>query len=166
MIKHLTQKLNIHAKIALVFLSSGLLTLGTLYTPQISDYSRHQFLVFICAQAIIIVVAPFLLKIQLFRRWYGWTDAMSDEQKLVISKGAILDYYKISYENKYITRVFPYFSRTCATGFVLGFMGDMVRLVGAEYIGWIGQLCFYPLFLSLIIATTVPFFHRFKYGAK
>ena len=91
---------------------------------------------------------------------------MSDEQKLVISKGAILDYYKISYENKYITRVFPYFSRTCATGFVLGFMGDMVRLVGVEYIGWIGQLCFYPLFLSLIMAITVPFFHQFKHGAR
>ena len=166
MIRHLTQKLNIHAKIALVFLSSGLLTLGTLYTPQISDYSRHQFLVFICAQAIIIVVAPFLLKIQLFRRWYGWTDAMSDDQKLSISKGALWDYYKISYENRYIKRVFPYFIRISTTGFILGFMGDIIRLIGADYIGWIDQLCFYPLFLSLIIAITVPFFHRFKHGAK
>jgi hypothetical protein len=55
-----------------------------------------------------ILTMPILLRWPAFRRWYGWADALSDQQRQALAQRDLRRYYRTAFDDGYLTRVMPY----------------------------------------------------------
>lgn len=58
--------------------------------------------------AVMILFTPLLLRWQPFRRWYGWTDALSERQRQALAQRDLRRYYQTAFDDGYVSRVIPY----------------------------------------------------------
>lgn len=58
--------------------------------------------------AVMILFTPLLLSWPTFRRWYGWTGALSEGQRQAIAQRNLRRYYQIAFDDGYVSRVMPY----------------------------------------------------------
>ena len=65
--------------------------------------------------AMMILFTPFFLRWPLLRRWYGWTDAMSDAQRQALAQKDSPLYYQTAFDDGYPSRVLPYLKRMIYT---------------------------------------------------
>lgn len=61
--------------------------------------------------AVMILVVPMLLRWEKFRVWYGWTEALSAQQRQALKQRNLRAYYKIAFDDGYASRVLPYLRR-------------------------------------------------------
>ncbi len=55
-----------------------------------------------------ILFTPLLLRWPTFRRWYGWTDALSERQRQALAQRNLRRYYQSALDDGYVSRVMPY----------------------------------------------------------
>ena len=65
--------------------------------------------------AAMIVAVPMLLRWLAFRRWYGWTDALSERQRQALAQRNLRRYYQAAFDDGYVRRVMPYVWRLIGT---------------------------------------------------
>ena len=58
--------------------------------------------------AVMILFTPLLLRWPPFRRWYGWTDALSERQRQALTQRDLRRYYQTALDDGYVSRVMPY----------------------------------------------------------
>jgi hypothetical protein len=58
--------------------------------------------------AVMILVMPMLLRWPTFRRWYGWTDTLSERQRQALAQRNLRRYYQTAFDDGYVSRVMPY----------------------------------------------------------
>ena len=58
--------------------------------------------------AVMILFTPLLLRWPTFRRWYGWTDALSERQRQALAQRNLRRYYQSAFDDGYVSRVMPY----------------------------------------------------------
>lgn len=58
--------------------------------------------------AAMILVIPLLLRWPTLRRWYGWTDALSERQRQALAQRNLRCYYQTAFDDGYVPRVMPY----------------------------------------------------------
>jgi hypothetical protein len=58
--------------------------------------------------AVMILFTPLLLRWPTFRRWYGWTDALSKRQRQALAQRDLRRYYQTAFDDGYVSRVMPY----------------------------------------------------------
>lgn len=58
--------------------------------------------------AVMILAVPVLLRSSVFRRWYGWTDALSQRQLHALAQRNRHLYYEVASNDGYVSRVTPY----------------------------------------------------------
>lgn len=58
--------------------------------------------------AVMILFTPLLLRWPTFRRWYGWTDALSERQRQALAQRNLRRYYQTAFDDGYVSRVMPY----------------------------------------------------------
>ena len=58
--------------------------------------------------AAMILLTPLLLRWPAFRRWYGWTDALSERQRQALAQRNLRRYYQTAFDDGYVSRVIPY----------------------------------------------------------
>jgi hypothetical protein len=58
--------------------------------------------------AVMILFTPLLLRWPPFRRWYGWTDALSERQRQALAQRNLDLYYQTAFDDGYVSRVMPY----------------------------------------------------------
>ena len=61
--------------------------------------------------AVMILFTPLLLRLPIFRRWYGWTDALSERQRQALAQRNLRRYYQTAFDDGYVSRVMPYLWR-------------------------------------------------------
>lgn len=57
---------------------------------------------------VMILLTPLLLRWPPFRRWYGWTDALSERQRQALTQRDLRRYYQTAFDDGYVSRVMPY----------------------------------------------------------
>lgn len=65
----------------------------------------------IAVVAATILMVPLALKWRCFRRWYCWTDALSERQRRAIERKDVRQYYRAAFDDGYASRVVPYLRR-------------------------------------------------------
>ena len=58
--------------------------------------------------AVMILFTPLLLRWPPYRRWYGWTDALSERQRQALAQRNLRRYYQTAFDDGYVSRVMPY----------------------------------------------------------
>lgn len=61
--------------------------------------------------AVMILFMPLLVRKPTFRRWYGWTDALSEQQRQALAQRNLRRYYQTAFDDGYVSRVIPYLWR-------------------------------------------------------
>lgn len=114
--------------------------------------------------AVMIFVVPILLRWPLFRRWYGWADAMSERQRLAIEDRALRRYCQVAFDDGYISRLKPYVWRILATTSALVVMMNFAGHTGSPILDALALFSpWYPLGVLLLITTSWP--HRWLLSA-
>lgn len=65
--------------------------------------------------AAMILFTPLLLRWPTFRRWYGWTDALSERQRQALAQRDLRRYCQTAFDDGYASRVLPYVRRIAWT---------------------------------------------------
>jgi hypothetical protein len=118
-------KLSIHQHAAITWLLASPMA----FSPLLKATTRPDAEM-IVAQGILLVTAitavvPLLLKWPSFRRWFCWTEALSERQRHTLVRCDLRLYYLIGFKDGYISRVLPYTKRIVGLFFFL-MVVDMV----------------------------------------
>ncbi len=101
-------KLSIHQHIAL----SWLIGAPVVFAPVIENAKRPDAGAVmawgVAIVAVMILFTPLLLHWPTFRRWYGWTDALSERQRQALAQRNLHRYYQTALDDGYVSRVMPY----------------------------------------------------------
>ncbi|TKD44884.1 transposase [Azotobacter chroococcum] len=104
---------------------------------------------------LMIAVVPMLLKWPQFRRWFCWTDALSDRQRQAIAQRDLRRYYQCAYDERYLTSVLPYIKRIAVPAVVLLALPPKVDGFAAlEVVSVFAPL--YPMAVVLLIFASCP----------
>ena len=115
--------------------------------------------------AVMILAAPILLRWPLFRRWYGWTDAMSDRQRHAIEERAFRRYYQVAFDDGYIGRLKQYVWRILATTGALVVVMNFAGHTGSPILDALALFsAWYPLGVMILIMASWP--HRWILSAR
>ncbi len=108
--------------------------------------------------AVMILCTPLLLRWPLFRRWYGWTDALSERQRLALAQSNLRRYYQTAFDDGYVSRVMPYVLRLIWT--VGGLMAMTTVLPGSAGQPALDALMlfsiWYPMGVTLLAFASLP----------
>lgn len=155
------KKLDLHTTLALYFV----LLSPAILAPALTGSTRADIgpvlawaVVF---TAVMIMGLPRLVAIEPFRRWYCWSDALSQRQKQVLQQRRLGAYYAAAYEDDYVGRLMPYVLRIAGTMLV---PNVVVRLVvpwwahtGMPAVdGAMAAYLLYMPILFLVILVTLP----------
>ena len=104
-------KLSLHQNIAL----SWLIGAPVVFAPVIENAKRPDAGAVmawgVATVAVMILFTPLLLRWPTFRRWYGWTDALSERQRQALTQRDLRRYYQTAFDDGYVSRVMPYMWR-------------------------------------------------------
>lgn len=103
--------LSIHQRAAFAWLFAS----STAFAPLLQVAKRPDTGAML-AQGIVLVTAmialvPLLLKWTNFRRWFCWTDALSERQRQALAQRNLRRYYQSAFEDGYAPRTLPYLIR-------------------------------------------------------
>lgn len=103
-------KLSLHQHIALFWIIGA----PGIFAPVIENAKRPDagavmaWGVAIVAVMIILFMPLLLMRWPTFRRWYGWTDALSERQRQALAQRNLRRYYQTAFGDSYVSRVMPY----------------------------------------------------------
>ena len=101
-------KLSLHQHIALFWLIGA----PVVFAPVIENAKRPDTGTVVAwgvtIVAVMILFTPLLLRWPPFRRWYGWTDALSERQRQALTQRDLRRYYQTAFDDGYVSRVMPY----------------------------------------------------------
>jgi hypothetical protein len=104
-------KLSLHQHIAL----SWLIGAPVIFAPVMENAKRPDAGAVmawgVAIVAVMILFTPLLLRWPPFRRWYGWTDALSERQSQALTQRDLRRYYHMAFDDGYVSRVMPYMWR-------------------------------------------------------
>jgi hypothetical protein len=104
-------KLTIHQTTALWWLMSS----PAVFAPVMTNAKRPDVGAVmawgVCIVAAMILFMPLLIRWPAFRRWYGWTDALSEQQRQALVQRNLRRYYQTAFDDGYVSRVIPYLWR-------------------------------------------------------
>ena len=108
--------------------------------------------------AVMILFTPLLLRWPTFRRWYGWTDALSERQRLALAQRNLHRYYQIAFDDGYVSRVMPYVWRiVCTVGGFLAVTTALPSYTGRPALDALMVFStWYPMGVMLVIFASWP----------
>ncbi len=150
--------LSIHQRAAIAWLFAS----STAFAPLLQVAKRPDTGVML-AQGIVLVTAmiavvPLLLKWPSFRRWFCWTDALSEQQRQALAQRDLRRYYQSAFEDGYVSRTLPYLKRIMGLIAVL-MVVDMVmpREIGGTTLAVITLFAsWYPMGVMLLLTASWP----------
>ena len=151
-------KISIHLQIALFWLIGA----PSIYAPVMESSQRPDagaVLAWgVAIVAAMIVFTPSLLRWSQFRRWYGWADALSEQQRQALKQRNLSRYYQTAFDGGYISRVLPYVWRIIWT--TVGLMILTAVLPGDTGVPGLDALVvfsvFYPIGVMLLVLVSMP----------
>lgn len=103
--------LDFHQRLALCWLCVAPVTLHPLLKTSTLPGAASVLVWGVVVVTVMILTVPMLIRIPVLRRWYGWTDALSERQRQALAQRDLRRYYSISFEDGYRFRVMPYLWR-------------------------------------------------------
>lgn len=118
--------------------------------------------------AVMILAVPMLLRWPAFRRWYGWMDVLSEQQRQALAQRNLRRYYQAAFDDGYVSRVIPYLWRLIGTAggwLVLSIAlptgtGNPVFDALLVFSGW------YPMGVMLLVIASCPLGHLIRERAR
>ena len=96
-------KLSLHQHIAM----SWLIGAPVVFAPVIENAKRPDTGAVVAwgvtIVAVMILFTPLLLRWPPFRRWYGWTDALSERQRQALTQRDLRRYYQTAFDDGYVS---------------------------------------------------------------
>ena len=151
-------KLTIHQQTALLWL----IVAPGVFAPEMENAKRSDAGAVmawgVAIVAVMILFTPLLLRWPTFRRWYGWTDALSERQHQALAQRNLRRYYQTAFDDGYVSRVMPYLWRIIWT------VGGLMIVTAAlpSNTGWpaldaLVVFCtWYPMGVMLLIFASWP----------
>lgn len=140
-------KLNIHQHIALGWVIGA----PWVFAPVLASAKRPDaggVLAWgIAITAVMILSVPALLRWPAFRRWYGWTDALSECQRQALAQHNLRLYYQVAFNDGYVSRVMPYAWRLIWT--MAAMLVPSTLLPAATGIPVLDSLLLFPMWYPL-----------------
>jgi hypothetical protein len=107
--------------------------------------------------AAMILSTPLLLRWSTFRRWYGWTDALSDWQRQALTQRNLRRYYQIAFDEGYVFRMTPYMWRISWTVGGLMVVITVLPSTGQPALDALILFSnFYPIGVILLVIASLP----------
>ncbi|MDH1472531.1 transposase [Shewanella xiamenensis] len=154
----MTLKLTLSQQIALIWSLTSPVILAT-----VIDKSARIDVGSVIAWGVVIVVSmilltPELLRWSMFKRWFGWTDALSERQLQAISGRDLRSYYQAARDDGYALRVRPYVLRIISTVFGLMILTSILPSVPELPIidAFAVFSLWYPAGVLLLIIVSLP----------
>lgn len=108
--------------------------------------------------AVMILAVPMLLRWSRLRRWYAWTDALSERQRQALVQRNLRRYYQTAFDDGYVSRVMPYVWRIIWT--VCGLMAATAVLPSNTERPALDALVvfstWYPIGAMLVVFASMP----------
>ncbi len=160
----LRTKLNIHQQIAFWWLwCSPVIFLPLLREAKAPDAGM------VLAQGIALVTVmiaavPPLVQLPLLKRWFCWTDALSDRQYQALEQRNLRCYYQAAIDDGYANRVLPYLTRIIAVEIVTSFIPSFVpeKPTSSTLKAFVIFASWYPMGVMLLVFASVPLVHIFR----
>lgn len=106
-----TLKLSLHQKIMLTWILSAPWAFSPLMAEAKRVNAGEVMAWGVIIVAVMILAAPKLLNSTILRRWYGWTDALSQRQLQALAQRNLSLYYRTALDDGYMSRLIPYLKR-------------------------------------------------------
>ena len=108
--------------------------------------------------AVMILAIPMLLRWPTFRRWYGWTDALSERQRQALAQRNLRRYYQTAFDDGYVSRVMPYVWRIIWTvGGLMALTAVLPTNTGAPaFDALVVFSTWYPIGVMLLVFASWP----------
>jgi len=118
--------------------------------------------------AVMILVMPMLLRWPTFRRWYGWTDALSERQRQALAQRNLRRYYQTAFDDGYVSRVMPYLWRIIWTvGGLMAVTAVLPSNTGRPALDALIVFCtWYPVGAMLLVVVSWPLARMFEERRK
>lgn len=109
--------------------------------------------------AAMILLTPLLLRWPTFRRWYGWTDALSEQQRQTLAQRDLRRYYQTAFDDGYVSRVMPYVRRLIWTvGGLMALIAVLPNNTGMPaFDALVVFSTWYPMGVMLLVVASWPF---------
>jgi hypothetical protein len=156
-------KFSIHQQIALLWALSASSSFAPVLRTAKRGNANEVIAWGIIIVAVAILLSPMVLQWGVLRRWFGWTDALSAGQLEAIRARDLRRYYRIAYEDGYVSRVLPFLRRVA--WMVIGFMVITLPMPQAGVAALDALIVFtplYPLGLMAVILASMPVARLFK----
>ena len=151
------RNIDVHTLFSLSMLAFCLLMFPVLNSrPDIPVDFPQRWLLMGVAQSLIIKLAPLLLHIRLFRKWFGWCNAFSPTQKQWVDSRQTCKGIA-SLDNEYFQTAFGYLKNYLKLIILVLLLGEITSYFISESLIHYGvsQLYPYPAAVTLIILTTM-----------
>lgn len=151
-------KLTIHQGVALWWLMSS----PALFAPVMQNAKRPDAGAVmawgVAWVAVIILAMPIFLRWAKFRSWYGWTDALSAQQRQALDQRNLTAYYRIAFDDGYASRVLPYLRRIMwSLGILIAVTTLLPTSLGHPAIdGLLGFSAWYPMGVMILVFASCP----------
>lgn len=147
--------LSIHQRAALIWLLAS----PMVFAPTLQIAKRPDAGLFlaqgIALVTIMIAIVPILLKWPRFRRWFCWTDALSENQRQAIAQRDLRRYYQCAFDERYLASVLPYIKRIAVPAVVfLALPTKIDSFPSLEVVSIYGPM--YPIAVLLLIFASCP----------
>jgi len=151
-------KLNVHQHLAL----SWAVTAPWVFAPVLESAKRPDAGAVmawgVAIVAVIILVTPLLLRLPALRRWYRWTDALSEQQRQALAQRNLRRYYQTAFNDGYVSRVMPYVWRIIWTvGGLIAVTTVLPNDTGRPaFDALVVFLTWYPIGALLVVLASIP----------
>lgn len=144
--------INIHVYITYVWLCVAALMPVILIGIELPEDSWFRLATVTVCQSVMILTIPLLLNVPLLRRWFCWTDALSEKQKTAWGKRKIKKLIRIGRQQRCSNKLLPYVQSWLILSALL-FCGHqfIILVFGGISVFLIGQVVPYVLISTLIL---------------
>lgn len=152
-------RVSAHQYAAIVWLISAPFGFGPVVASATHPEASRIVMYGIIVMAAAMLTTPVLLRWGAFRRWFCWTDALSQRQRQAAERKDIRGFYEAATADGYRERVTPYLWRLTWAGAIGVLIGAGIPDLGGRNIELLAASSFlplYPLGVVLSVMVTMP----------
>lgn len=146
--------LNAHQRIALFYLAINLPIFGILTADAFDPKIRHTFELLALSITAVIVIAPYCLRFAPVNKLFGWTNALTTEEKTAIFSFQHFNCRRKRFSQDFSERIKPFFFNISVCGIVL-LLGIAPLLSDTIFSSLCGALGLYLCAVSFTITAAV-----------
>lgn len=145
-------RLNIHARIAILFFTGHLPVLAILYEGDFDPKIQHGVALFVFCLTAAILLTPYVWQYAPIRRLFYWVDVLTTEEKELLLNFDLRKYRDFKRSRDYVDRTTPFLQRIVVLGIALCLIGESIE---SDLSMLCVALAFYLFVLLLIIAASM-----------